>query len=104
METAHFNERIASDYGVAPRAFSSSAMAALEDYDWPGNVQELECVVERLFALELGPSIQAEDLPPEIGTGGGGELPRDPQKDCASASVSVYSTWVRLKGLGAAAG
>jgi two-component system response regulator PilR (NtrC family) len=45
----------------APR-LSFGALKAMEDYDFPGNVRELENVLERALALTRGDEIQAEDL------------------------------------------
>ena len=41
-------------------------MEALESYDWPGNVRQLERVLERAIALCPGATINVADLPPEI--------------------------------------
>jgi DNA-binding NtrC family response regulator len=41
-------------------------MEALLDYDFPGNVRELENIVERAAAMARGMEIQIEDLPPDI--------------------------------------
>ena len=38
------------------------AMRALEDYDWPGTVRELENVIERALILSTGPTLQVEAL------------------------------------------
>jgi two-component system NtrC family response regulator len=35
-------------------------------YEWPGNVRQLENVVERCLVLSPGEEVQVEDLPPEI--------------------------------------
>ena len=39
------------------------AMRKLETFDFPGNVRELENVIERAVALTSGPKIDAADLP-----------------------------------------
>jgi two-component system response regulator PilR (NtrC family) len=44
--------------GIAPEALS-----ALESYDWPGNVRQLENTIERAVALETTQNIQPERLP-----------------------------------------
>ncbi|OGV54733.1 MAG: hypothetical protein A2X49_09680 [Lentisphaerae bacterium GWF2_52_8] len=49
-----------------PLSFSREALAAFESYNWPGNIRELENVVERLAILEDGPQIEVSSLPPEI--------------------------------------
>jgi sigma-54 specific flagellar transcriptional regulator A len=49
--------------------FSVSAMAALCDFAWPGNVRALENVVERAVLLSVGPMISLTDLPTKIRPG-----------------------------------
>ena len=62
----YFNARMSAEYSLAPRDVSEDAMRLLQWYDWPGNVRQLENVIERAFALGQGPVIGPEDLPPEI--------------------------------------
>ena len=45
------------------RKFSNEAMKALFSYDWPGNVWELENIVERICTLTTREVVQLEDLP-----------------------------------------
>ena len=49
---------------------SSEAMDYLLKYNWPGNVIQLENVIERSFAFGVDTTIQLEDLPDEIRTFG----------------------------------
>ncbi|HET7843038.1 MAG TPA: sigma-54 dependent transcriptional regulator [Xanthomonadales bacterium] len=58
----HFLERITRDWGGEPLSLSPSAVRALQAYDFPGNVRELENVLERAVALSEGSVVQAEDL------------------------------------------
>lgn len=47
----HFFARYATEQGVTPPAISPEVMAALQSYDWPGNVRQLRNVVERTVIL-----------------------------------------------------
>ena len=42
---------------------SEEAMWVIENYDWPGNVEELESCIERACKMASGESITVEDLP-----------------------------------------
>jgi DNA-binding NtrC family response regulator len=53
--------------GVTPKTLSTDAMRQLMAYDWPGNVRQLENVIERMFTLFPKRSqIELADLPDEI--------------------------------------
>ncbi len=58
----HFVERFAREAGRDLRGFSPAAERALETHAWPGNVSELENVVERAVALEASNRVQVESL------------------------------------------
>lgn len=65
----HFFARFAADQGVSPPEVSSEAMAALQSYEWPGNVRQLRNLVERTIILtprEKLERIEAEMLPGEL--------------------------------------
>ena len=59
---AHFN-RIK---GKHLQGFSPEAMRYLLDYSWPGNIRELENLVERLVILKGEGIVEVEDLPEKI--------------------------------------
>ncbi len=54
-----------------PDSFTPEALAALMDFDWPGNVRQLENVVQRALAVTEGTKIPASSLAGELGTGSG---------------------------------
>lgn len=69
MLVDHFFARFATDQGVAPPEVSMEAMAALQSYEWPGNVRQLRNVVERTIILtprERLDRIEADMLPAEV--------------------------------------
>src|SRR5687767_12312803 len=63
----HFLQKLSADSGRAAITVSQDAMRRLMAYRWPGNVRQLENVVERAMAFSQGRShIDVQDLPPEI--------------------------------------
>lgn len=66
---AYFIDRIARASGLPKRTLTPEAMAALQAYDWPGNVRQLRNVIERTLILmgrDPGLEITSEHLPSEI--------------------------------------
>ncbi|HVK76065.1 MAG TPA: sigma-54 dependent transcriptional regulator, partial [Kofleriaceae bacterium] len=59
----HFLRRFGKDHHKTLTGLSPAAMKRLEDYDFPGNVRELENIIERAVALAGGPMIDVDDLP-----------------------------------------
>lgn len=53
--------------GIAVEGISKPALKQLMNYTWPGNVRQLESVIERAVLMAEGSIIQPEDLPAEIG-------------------------------------
>lgn len=70
-----FFTRYAREQGLTPPTITPEAMAALQAYDWPGNVRQFRNVIERTVILaprEKFETITSGMLPEEI-TGGSGE-------------------------------
>jgi two-component system response regulator PilR (NtrC family) len=75
---AHFIGRIGKDVGKTVRGISPDALGVLERYHWPGNIRELENVIERAIVLGSGEQIVVEALPPHLAQPrDGGEFPID---------------------------
>ena len=55
-------EKIPQKYGVPPRSLSGEAFGKLLAYNWPGNIRELENVLENAVALSESELIYAEHI------------------------------------------
>jgi two-component system response regulator PilR (NtrC family) len=62
----HFLARCSAEHGKEVRGFTADALRALDAHDFPGNVRELENVIERAVTLATSPLIGLGDLPHEI--------------------------------------
>ena len=62
----HFLERYAERNSTRIHGITRKAMAALRHYPWPGNVREVENVMERAVVLSRGDRITLEDLPERL--------------------------------------
>ncbi|MCD4715373.1 MAG: sigma-54 dependent transcriptional regulator [Desulfobacterales bacterium] len=58
----HFLEVYSKKMGKSPKDFSKRALNALMRYDWPGNVREIENLIERLSTVVKKPVIQLRDI------------------------------------------
>ena len=62
----HFLKKYNQRMALHVERFDPECLQRMLAYDWPGNVRELENVVERTMALADGPTLRAEDLPPDL--------------------------------------
>jgi DNA-binding NtrC family response regulator len=83
----NFLKRFADDNLKEIRGFSPEAVRALEGYDFPGNVRELENLVERAVVLTQSEFIQQRDL----------EVPGDEASYSAPLAEDVPRTIDELK-------
>ncbi len=64
---AHFLKRYAEEYRLEIPGFTQDAIDALQSYNWPGNIRELENEVQRLvIQAEPGHWIEITDLSPRL--------------------------------------
>jgi nitrogen regulation protein NR(I) len=85
----YFLKKMSRQHAGAAKSIARDALRRLEQYHWPGNIRELENVIQRAVVVAKGDLILSADLPPEIsaeppassGPAGGifapGEAPRD---------------------------
>ncbi|MGB8507045.1 MAG: sigma-54 dependent transcriptional regulator [Pyrinomonadaceae bacterium] len=73
----HFITRTAHEQGRDEKSIEPTALAALINYNWHGNVRELQNAVERAFTLS-GATIDLDSLPPRVRDVAGHETVRDP--------------------------
>ncbi len=66
MLATHFLDQHTRELGKSLSGFTDEAMGALERYTFPGNVRELQNVVERAAILAEGPRIRLADLPDPV--------------------------------------
>jgi two-component system response regulator PilR (NtrC family) len=62
----HFLAKYGSQMEKPIAGISQDAMQLLLRHDWPGNIRELENVIERAVALETTPAILADSLPAAV--------------------------------------
>ncbi len=66
----HFLQHFSSDAGRGPLTMSQEGMRRLMAYHWPGNVRQLENVIERSIAFSQGrPQVEVQDLSSEAYSG-----------------------------------
>lgn len=72
----YFLQRSAAELGVEPKRLSEAALQRLVNFDFPGNVRQLENICHWLSVMAPSLVVEAKDLPQELlapaGGGGGG--------------------------------
>lgn len=65
----HFLKKFAEKNDKKAKGFTPKAMDRLLKYDWPGNIRELENVVERSVVLMMGEYVSIQEFPPALSKG-----------------------------------
>jgi two-component system response regulator AtoC len=78
----HFLGQVAKQLGRPAPVLSPEAQAALQAYHWPGNIRELENVIERTLVMSRSDTIGAEELP--------AELRQEPEQEAARADFGTH--------------
>jgi DNA-binding NtrC family response regulator len=107
----HFLKRTAARLGKSVTQVSDEALESLKRYSWPGNIRELENVLERAVVLAEGDVITVRDLPRELlegtrppggfrtGPSAGREATRMPLMETEPSSMSGSEKLGRLSEL-----
>lgn len=85
----HLLERQRQRLHLDVESVDPDAMEVLLDYSWPGNIRELENVLERALVLTEGPTISLEDLP---------EVVRRPAPDGPGVAIDGADLSVKRQG------
>jgi two-component system response regulator AtoC len=81
---SHYNDAL----GLQITAFAPQTMKAMLAYPWPGNVREVQNVVERAMVLAEDEQIELEQLPPNV---------RNPQADSLPILESLAADELSIK-------
>jgi formate hydrogenlyase transcriptional activator len=82
MLVRHFAQQFARRMKRTIESIPVDAMQALTEYDWPGNIRELQNLIERAVILSPGPTLQ---VPVE------GLRPRGPAADAGPAEIETLA-------------
>jgi two-component system, NtrC family, response regulator PilR len=63
---AHFIKKLSAEVGRTVKGVSPEALQVLEQYHWPGNIRELENVIERAIVLGSSEQLEADALPANL--------------------------------------
>ncbi|RMG74788.1 MAG: sigma-54-dependent Fis family transcriptional regulator [Nitrospirae bacterium] len=65
----HFLKKYNQEFGKRLKGISEEALKALTDYSWPGNIRQLQSVIERAVILSDGERLELDDIRDEISGG-----------------------------------
>jgi len=65
----HFLQRSATELGVEPKRLSDAALTVLTNFDFPGNVRQLENICHWLSVMAPSQVVEPKDLPDEVQPG-----------------------------------
>jgi len=81
-------ERSSAEHGKEIEGITPEAMRILGAYDWPGNVRQLESILERAVLLSESRTIGVDDLPAEI---------RRPRSAAGSIGIEIPAEGVDIE-------
>jgi DNA-binding NtrC family response regulator len=91
----HFLARFGAAYGRHVQTLSEGAATILERYGWPGNIRELENLIERLVVICDQPVIDESDLPLELSVDAGLSKEAERESNYAAAMAAFERGYLR---------
>jgi two-component system, NtrC family, response regulator AtoC len=96
----HFLEKHSAELKKQIVGFTTEALESLRRYQYPGNVRELQNIIERAAVLARGQTIESTDLPPHVVDARAGEAfaasLRGGAKGASSAGADDDSPWTPM--------
>jgi two-component system, NtrC family, response regulator PilR len=92
----HILDKLTNDGNITQPTISKDALAALQHYHFPGNVRELENILERALALYDGKCIEIDDLNLPVSLKNGAD---SPEYDPAMGSLEDYLEAIERKAI-----
>ena len=91
--TRFFLQKSARELGVEAKRITEAALLRLQEFDFPGNVRQLENICHWLTVMAPSQVIEAKDLPPELSAPG-----VSPGTDAPSTGGARRRPWRRAQG------
>ncbi|MDR7331393.1 nitrogen regulation protein NR(I) [Roseateles asaccharophilus] len=88
----HFLQRSATELGVEPKRLSDAALAVLTNFEFPGNVRQLENICHWLSVMAPSQVVEPKDLPDELQPGyvaAPSVMAANPQASTASVAAAA---------------
>jgi transcriptional regulator with GAF, ATPase, and Fis domain len=92
----HFLAQCTKRASKAVLGIDDDAMLRLKSYSWPGNVRQLENVIERAVVIVEGPNITEAELPPEVQAA---EAETEDESACSTVPVGIQAERAERDGL-----
>ncbi len=91
----HFLQRFSAAYGRPTQQLTDGAVAMLEQHAWPGNIRELENLVERLVVVCDAPVVDESMLPLDLSVSAGLKEEAEKESNFAAAMAAFEKGYLR---------
>ena len=95
--TNYFLDKYSKEINPKVKEISSEALEALSNYGWPGNIRELENIIERVLTLATRRTIILEDLPGDIRQGPQVSVPAGSQEPLSTQALPLPQAVEKLE-------